>query len=292
MQLTKATRQKVKLRLGLSAVSGGGKTYSALVLAKGLCGDWTKIAVIDTENDSASLYSHLGDFNTISLRPPFSPERYIEAIRACENAGMEVIIVDSIAHEWEGEGGVIDLVDKIGGGFSGAWKVLSPRHEKFKQAILQSTCHVITTVRRKQEYALVDETNKQGRTVSKPVKMGMKEITREGWEYEVTLNLEIDIKHQASSTKDRTGLFEGKDPFIITEETGKQIKEWCETGIEAPPPPAKKLPGITDKAFGEGMDRINKGERDLIGKLRAAYSFTAAQETVLATAETQVNEPV
>jgi hypothetical protein len=236
MKLQKASRQKVKLRLGLSAVSGGGKTYSALLIAKGFCGSWDKVAVIDTENDSASLYSHLGDFNTLSLRPPFSPERYVEAIRECEKAGMEFIIIDSIAHEWEGEGGILQLCDTMGGGFQNAWKQLTPRHEKFKQAILQSTCHIITTVRRKQEYALQESTNRQGKTVQSPVKLGLKEITREGWEYEVTLNLEIDVKHYATSSKDRTGLFANGDPFIITEETGRKLHEWCDEGVEAPAP--------------------------------------------------------
>jgi hypothetical protein len=236
MQLQKATRQKVKLRLGLSAVSGGGKTYSALLMAKGLCGEWNKIAVIDTENESASLYSHLGDYNTLPLKPPYSPERYIEAIKTCEAAGMDVIIIDSIAHEWEGEGGVLDLCEKLGGNFQAGWKAMTPRHDKFKQAILQSSCHVITTVRRKQEYALQEVQNKQGRTVQAPVKLGLKEITREGWEYDVTVNLEIDVKHLATSSKDRTGLFVNADPFVITEATGKLIKDWCELGIEAIPP--------------------------------------------------------
>lgn len=230
--LRKATRSKAKIRLGLSAVSGGGKTYSALLVGKGLAGTWDKVAIIDTENGSADLYSHLGDYNVLSLLPPYSPERYIDAIKDCENAGMEVIIIDSIAHEWEGEGGVLELCDTIGGGFSVAWKQLTPRHEKFKQAILQSKCHVITTVRRKQDYILQEEMNKQGRMVQKPVKAGMKEITREGWEYELTANLELDIKHKATASKDRTGLFEGKDPFVPTEETGKLIKEWCETGVD------------------------------------------------------------
>lgn len=284
MQLQKATRKKVKLRLGLSAVSGGGKTYSALLIAYGLCGDWTKIAVIDTENDSASLYAHMGEFQTISLRPPFAPERYTEAIKTCEDAGMEVIIIDSIAHEWEGEGGIIDLVDQIGGGFSGAWKALSPRHAKFKQSILQSTCHVITTVRRKQEYILQEETNKNGKTIQKPVKMGLKEVTREGWEYEVTVNFEIDIKHRATVSKDRTELFEGKEPFIITVETGKIIKKWCDEGIE---PPAPGLPPLTDKAFGTAMDRINKGEVGLITKLRETYSLSPGQSAVLEAAAAQ-----
>lgn len=230
-QLRKATRQKAKIRLGLSAVSGGGKTYSALLIAYGLCDDWNKIAVIDTENNSADLYAHLGSYNVLPIAPPFSPEAYISAIKECENAGMDVIIIDSIAHEWEGEGGILNLADTIGGGFQQAWKSLTPRHERFKQAILQSKCHVITTVRRKQEYILQETTNKQGKTVQAPVKAGMKEITREGWEYEVTVNLELDIKHYATSSKDRTELFMDKDPFKPSIETGKKIKEWCETGV-------------------------------------------------------------
>ena len=233
MELRKATRSKAKIRLGLSAVSGGGKTYSAILIAKGLTrGNLSKVAIIDTENGSADLYEHLGDYNVLQLKPPFSPERYIEAINTCENAGMEVIIIDSIAHEWEGEGGIIQLADSIGGGFQAAWKTLTPRHDRFKQAILQSKCHVITTVRRKQEYILQEGVNKNGKTVQMPVKAGMKEITREGWEYELTVNLELDIKHMASASKDRTGIFIDKDPFIPTEETGLKILEWCEKGVD------------------------------------------------------------
>src|SRR5690606_20421797 len=99
-QLKKATRKAVKLKLNLSAPSGAGKTYSALRMGYGLVGDWSKIAVIDTENGSASLYSHLGDFNTIDLTPPFTPEKYMEAIDLCVEAGMELVIIDSSTHEW------------------------------------------------------------------------------------------------------------------------------------------------------------------------------------------------
>ena len=232
MQLTKATRKKVKLRLGLSAVAGGGKTYSALLLAKGLCGDWDKIAVIDTENGSASLYSHLGEFNTIELLPPYPPERYVEAIKACEAAGMEVIIVDSITHEWDGKGGILEIHGAMTGNSFTNWASLTPRHQKFIDAILQSSCHVITCVRRKQDY----EMTKDGNGKVKVEKAGLKEVTREGFEYELTCNLELDIKHMVTASKDRTGLFIDKPPFIITEDTGRLIKDWCESGVEAPPP--------------------------------------------------------
>lgn len=262
-QLRKATRKKAKIRLGLSAVSGGGKTYSALLIAFGLCGDWSKIAVIDTENNSADLYSHLGEYNVLPLSPPFSPERYVDAIKDCQNAGMEVIIIDSIAHEWEGEGGILDLCDTIGGGFSTAWKQLTPRHERFKQAILQSTCHTITTVRRKTEYILQEEMNRAGKMVQKPVKAGLKEVTREGWEYEITVNLELDIKHHATASKDRTGLFMNADPFIPSVETGKKIAEWCESGIDVVKEIEDRLSKVSDIAgmgalWNENLATINQ----------------------------------
>jgi hypothetical protein len=226
MQLKKATRKQVKLRLGISAVSGGGKTYSALLLAHGLIGSWDKIAVIDTENGSASLYSHLGGFNTIELQAPFTPERYIQAIKACEDAGMECIIVDSITHEWDGKGGLLEIHSQMTGNSFTNWSSLTPRHQKFIDAILQSKCHVVTTVRRKTEY----EMNKDGNGKTQVTKAGLKEITRDGFEYELTVNFNLDERHNCTTSKDRTGLFIDKPFFTITEETGKLIKDWCDTG--------------------------------------------------------------
>ena len=174
MQLKQASRKKAKIRLGLSSVSGGGKTFSALLIAKGLSNDFSKVAIIDTENCSADLYAHLGNYNVVPLHPPYTPERYIEAITACENAGMEVIIIDSISHEWEGKGGILELSDSLGGQYQSAWKILTPRHEAFKTSIIQSSCHIITTVRRKQDYVLQEKTNKNGKTVQAPVKLDLK----------------------------------------------------------------------------------------------------------------------
>lgn len=228
MKLQKATRKKVKLRLGLSAVSGGGKTYSALLLAKGLVGDWSKIAVIDTENKSASLYSNLGEYNTLELSSPYTPERYIEAINTCEDAGMECIIIDSITHEWDGKGGILEIHSSMTGNSFTNWATITPRHQKFIDAILQSSCHVITTVRRKTEYEMIKDGNK-----TKVEKAGLKEVTREGFEYELTVNFNIDEKHNCTASKDRTGLFMDKPFFTITEQTGELIKKWCDEGIDA-----------------------------------------------------------
>jgi len=227
--LRKATRTKSKIRLGLSAVSGGGKTYSGITIGKGLAGgNISKVAIIDTENGSADLYSHLGEYNVFTLEAPYTPERYIEAIRICEESGMEVIIIDSITHEWDGKGGMLEVMDSMTGNSYTNWAKLTPRHRAFIDAILQSKCHIITTVRRKQDYEMV--MNEKGKLM--PQKVGLKEVTREGFEYELTINLELDTKHYAVASKDRTGLFMGKPEFIPSEETGKIIAEWCNSGVE------------------------------------------------------------
>jgi hypothetical protein len=224
--LRKATRKKAKIRLGLSSVSGGGKTYSAILIAKGLCGDLGKVAIIDTENGSADLYAHLGNFNVLPLTAPFTPERYIEAIRTCEQAGMEVIIIDSISHEWDGKGGCLEIVESLGGKYQD-WAKVTPRHQAFIESILHSPSHVITTVRRKQDYEMIKEGNK-----IKVEKSGLREITREGFEYELTINLEMDTTHHAQASKDRTNLFMDKPSFIPNEKTGELIARWCELGEE------------------------------------------------------------
>jgi hypothetical protein len=230
LQLKKAQRKQVKLRLNLSAPSGAGKTYSALLMAKGIVGEWAKIAVIDTENGSASLYDHLGEFNVIDLQPPFSPERYIEAIEACINGGIECIIIDSSSHEWNGAGGCLEINEKLAAAkFKGntwsAWSETTPRHDRFVNHVLQCNAHIITCTRSKMETVMGED--------RKVKKVGMKDLQRDGWEYELTVSLTIDRDtHMAIASKDRTELFEGKDPFVITEQTGELIRQWCEKGIE------------------------------------------------------------
>jgi hypothetical protein len=227
MQLQQTQRHNVKLRLGISGASGFGKTYSALQLAYGMTGDWSKIAVIDTENSSASLYSDVGNFNVLNLSALFSPERYIKAIDVCENSNMDVIIIDSITHEWQGEGGCLQIHEQLGGRFQD-WASVKPRHQKFIDKILQSKCHIITTTRRKTDYSL--DVGSNGR--SKVVKHGTKEITSEGFEYELSVNFElINENHLCKVSKDRTNLFSGKPEFIITSEVGEQLKAWCNQGV-------------------------------------------------------------
>jgi len=222
MQLQTAERKRAKIKMGLQGPSGSGKTYSALLLAYGLCGDWTKIAVIDSENKSANLYAHLGNYKVLDIDAPFTPERYIESIQHCEREGMQVIIIDSISHEWDNQGGILDLHSNMTGNSFAAWAKLTPRHNDFIQTILQSPLHIIGTIRTKQDYILAD---KNGKLV--PEKVGLKGITKDGLDYEMTLVFDLDIKNNASASKDRTSLFVGKPEFKITSETGQKILSWC-----------------------------------------------------------------
>jgi len=224
MELKKAMRKQAKIKLALQGCSGSGKTYSSLLLASGMA-DYSKIAVIDTENHSADLYAHLGDYNVLQLSKPFSPERYIEAISTCEKAGMEVVIIDSITHEWDGSGGILDVHGNMMGNSFTNWSKITPRHNAFVQKILQSDCHIISTIRTKTDYTLTD---KNGKMV--PEKVGLKGIQRDGIDFEFTIVFDLDIKHNATASKDRTGLFMDKPAFVITPKTGERILNWCNAG--------------------------------------------------------------
>ena len=225
MKLQKAERRRAKIRLCLQGPSGSGKTYSSLLVAHGLCDDWSKIVVVDTENHSADLYAHLGVYNTLSIEAPFTPERYLEAILLCEKSGIEVIILDSVSHEWDGAGGILDIHGNMPGNSFANWSKVTPRHNSFVQAILQSSCHIIATVRSKQDYVLTDKNGKQV-----PEKVGMKGVQRDGLDYEFTLVFELDIKQYASATKDRTSLFIDKTATKLSENEGRILLGWCNQG--------------------------------------------------------------
>lgn len=224
MEIRKALRKQAKIKLALQGSAGSGKTFSALLLASGMTA-WPKIAVIDTENHSADLYAHLGEFNVLQLSKPFSPERYISAIEICEQEGMEVVIIDSITHEWEGSGGILDIHGNMPGNSFTNWSKITPRHNAFVQKILESPCHIICSIRTKTDYVLAE---KNGKMV--PEKVGMKGITRDGMDYEFTIVFDLDLKHNATASKDRTGLFMDKPEAIITQEHGRRILQWCKKG--------------------------------------------------------------
>lgn len=225
MQIRKAERKKAKLRLGIAAPSGAGKTYSALLMAFGLGG---KVGLIDTEHGSGDLYAHLGDYDIIGIEAPYTIAKYTQAIKAFEEAGYSTIIIDSLSHAWAGDGGLLDKQGKMadrGQNSFAAWRTITPEHNALVDAMLRSPCHIIATMRAKQEYVL--EANTAGK--QQPKKVGMAPVQREGMEYEFTVMLDVDMQHIASASKDRTGLFDGQF-FKISEATGQKLLEWLESG--------------------------------------------------------------
>lgn len=244
----KATRKQAKIKLAVTGASGSGKTFSSLRLAKGLA-NGGKVAVIDTENGSASLYSDRFDFDTLDLSPPFTHDKFISAIKAAEDASYEVLVIDSASHIWEGILEYKSKLDARGGNSYTNWADAGNKFKGILDAVLQSKIHVICCLRSKMDHVIDKDSN--GRATIK--KVGMAPIMRDGIEYEFTTVFDCDMSHQVSASKDRTGMFTDKI-FQITEETGSSIAQWLSTGEAAPEPVASP----TDSPFDSKADLIDK----------------------------------
>lgn len=218
-----AKRAATPLKIMVSGPSGSGKSMSSLLLAYGLTKDWSKIVGIDTE-DSLALYANykdkIGTFKVATMKPPYEPERLIKAIQLAEQAGFECVVIDSLTHFWSGQGGVLEINQAYGGKFQD-WAKTTPRHVAMIEAIKQTKMHVIVTARKKADYAI---TNENGKT--KVEKLGLADEARAGTEYEFTLAFDVNMQHLATSSKDRTGMFMDRTPFIITKQTGDELLRW------------------------------------------------------------------
>lgn len=231
-EIHRATKCRAKLRLGMSGAAGSGKTYSALLIAHGLGGT---IGMIDTEHGSGDLYADLlpEGYDVLRLAPPFTPSRYIDAIHALEATGVQTIIIDSLSHAWNGEGGSLDrhgkIADRSGNSWQ-AWRQVTPEHNALVEAILQSPCHVIATMRAKTDY-VQEKDERTGRQIVR--KIGLAPVMRDGIEYEFTIFMELDSQHLAHVGKDRTRLFDGMilRPDI---ETGRELLAWLDSGAPEP----------------------------------------------------------
>lgn len=231
-EFTKATKTKAKARIALIGPSGSGKTYTALRIASGL---GNNIAVIDTEHGSASKYADQFEFSTLEL-DQFSPEIYIQAIQAAEKAGFDVLIIDSLSHEWSGKGGALEMVDTATKRMKNpnsyfAWGDVTPLHNQFIDTIVGCKCHIIATMRSKTEYVIETVNNK-----SVPRKVGMAPIQRDGMEYEYDIVGELDLEHNLIITKTRFISLDGQVVSKPDEAFGETVKAWLSDGKDAPPP--------------------------------------------------------
>ncbi len=280
MTFTRARRAQARLRLAIVAVSGGGKTMGSLRVAKGMVEQFIdmgvlegtiegKIAMIDTERKSASLYSDVCPFDALELEPPYSVDRYMQAVDAAERAGYAVCILDQISHAWAGPGGQLEYVDALKAQSRNAmspWAKVTPMQQEFYDRILRSPMHIIATMRAKSEW-VIDEIMVDGRVKKVPRKIGMSPVQRDGIEYEFTACLDVDLEaHMATASKDRTRLFMGRQT-MLDEACGRKLAEWLQTGeaikLDDPKPEASGDAGAKGKTGAPEKEAADKRAKRL-----------------------------
>ncbi len=250
-EFKKATRKQISMKIAVTGPTGSGKTFSALRLAKGIA-DGGRVAFLDTENGSASLYSgsvvdfqgrpHQFDFDVIEIAPPFTHDKFIRGIESAVAGGYKVVVIDSASHFWEGVLDKKSKMDAAGGNSFSNWAKVTDDYKGILAAVLQSRIHVICCMRSKMDYIL-EEVERNGRKTSVPRKVGLAPIMRDGVEYEFSTVFDVSLDHNATASKDRTGLFTDKIAQV-TEDTGKQILAWLSTA-EAIPVAAAAPPDTT-----------------------------------------------
>lgn len=222
----KATRQGKFIKLAITGPAGSGKTYSALRLAKGLTQNG-RIALIDTENESASLYASDFDFDVVNVEAPYEINKLVQPVKEALEQGYDALVIDSATHFWNGILEYKTKLDKRGGNSFANWSDANVHYDLLLRAILFSKIHVIVCMRSKMEYVLQE--NENGKHV--PQKVGMAPVMRDGVEYEFTTVFDLDMNHQAQASKDRTNMF-GDRIFQITEETGELFYHWLNERTE------------------------------------------------------------
>jgi|PlaIllAssembly_1097288.scaffolds.fasta_scaffold00276_5 energy-coupling factor transporter ATP-binding protein EcfA2 len=249
---TPAVKERLKARVAIDGPTGSGKTWTALQWARILAGPDGKIGVIDTENRSAAYYApNPGEqaervnwwdppyeFGHFAVQPPYDPRQLRSIIQAAGDELGEngVLVIDSLTHYWNGEGGTLDVVDnasqRSGNSFTG-WKEGTPAQRGMLDAIIHANCHVIVTMRSKMEYVLEETTNSNGRKITVPKKLGMAPEQRSGVEYEFTVVADMDLEHRLIVSKSRCSAI--ADAVVTagrSQEPAQAFAEWLGSGVE------------------------------------------------------------
>jgi len=248
-----ALRESVSAKVVLVGPSGSGKTVAALLAAYGLCGDWRKVLLVDTEGDSGThpcgqtfdgttIPGGAGcpvdqTFRRLALGPPYHPDRMCEVVEQYEGErladgsnAVEVLVWDSMSHVWNGAGGTLEMVDKLGS--ANGWKVMTPKFRRFIDAVRLSRLHVVATMRTKTEMEYVTKTDDAGKSrVVEIKKLGLKAVMRDDVDYEFTTILRLDMDHRGTADKDRTREFTDRPPAPVGVEVGRILAKWCRGGV-------------------------------------------------------------
>lgn len=239
LNIRPAKRGGGKAIIGIAGISGSGKTYTALQIARGMVDKASEIGFLDTENGRGSLYADILDkpFQIAELYPPFSPARYRAAIKEFQDAGVKVLVIDSVSHEWEGEGGCDDIAQAplMAGKKMANWVGAKREHKGFMNTLLQSDLHIICCIRARDKTDFKDP--------SKPVSLGIQPVCEKNFMFEMTASLMMEDEGKKQQflkiphfLKDAFGTGSG----YLGKETGKKIIEWISYGEKEDPEIAKK----------------------------------------------------
>ena len=261
-QVKKAKREKIYVKVALMAPSGGGKTYGGLRLATGMAeeikklnGKDARILFANTEQKRGYYYANEFDYDIVDVDAPHNPEKYVELIEFAVAEGYDILIIDSSSHEWEGKGGCLELQQLAGGTYQ-AWSKITPRHNKFINAIADSQIHIIATMRGKDQY----EVSKDDKGKTSVQKLGVGAKQRDGFEYEFTCTFLIDQKTNCAEVqKDNTHIFEHEGATLLTENHGKKLIQWANSG-EGYTPVVRK----DDAKIDEELDELPSIKKEII----------------------------
>lgn len=265
------TRDGCYLKILLSGLSGLGKTWGALEIATGLEKDPSKIALIDSEAGSGKLYCQQFDYRYAEITTPFSPEHFTHVLEDAVQQKFTCVIIDSLSHEWIGEGGMLDIASSAQQSIYGGWGTATPRHNKFMSQLMALPIHVICTVRVKSEYEIVK--NWKGKEMPQKTSR-MIPVQKEGIEYEFTLFLQLISTGNAAVLKDRTNSL--PDNISIDRKLGEKLQEWTKQGV------------MNGDEIQQRIDSINSSQTmdELKANFKAAIQgVPALQKTMLVAAK-------
>jgi hypothetical protein len=279
----KAEKKRAKARLAIDGPSGSGKTWTALAEARVLAdAEGGRIAVIDSELGSASLYADVYDFDALEIVAPFHPDKYVKALAQAAQAGYPVVVLDSLTHAWAGSGGVLEIVDQAAARFGNnkqrAWSVGTPLWQGLIDAMLQYPGHVIATMRTKTRY--VEDTDDRGK-VTGYRKVGVDPVAREGIEYEFTICGNLSMQHAFEVTKSRCHLI--PPGTVVGEPDGdiaRRTLDWLNSGAVDVTERARALmaaAGDRKAEFLEWLKAQGLGKGDLANEENHAKALAEAQ---------------
>jgi len=290
INIQKAERAGARLVVCLAGPSGSGKTFTALQLAYGLANfNASKVGLLDTENRRGRLYSNIlvdgnGEIQPFlvgDMEPPFSPKRYTEAIMEFQRAGVEVLVVDSVSHEWEGTGGCEEIAHAQNPRLPD-WATAKREHKAFMNALLQSDMHIIVCARAREKVKI---TKIGGKTAVESI--GIQPITEKNFMFEMTASLLMcDEGTQQDVIKCPSELraILGRGSDYITSADGKALREWVDGGAKLDPA-IEHARNTLRTIAAQGVEAYRKAFEAASAKIKKALVDDGTHATLKASAE-------